>query len=159
MIETVTNLKNNRLKAAVANSVVLAESTQRMKKILGSLNTRHIRTSEPLSVSLEDIRNVETKGKWWLVGASWRDNMAGQSTSIQETEKPVAKKSQEVDNDTLDSLDYLQLAREQGMNTDVRRAIFVTIMSSEVRTGPLSTVRGRWSNISARTIETHVNVY
>jgi len=136
MIEIVTNLKNNRLKAAVANSVVLVESTQRMKKTLGSLNTRPLRASEPLSVSLEDIRNVETKGKWWLVGASWRDNMAGQSTPTQEGEKLVVKKSQEVGNDTLDSIDYLQFAREQGMNTDVRRAIFVTIMSSEVCTGP-----------------------
>ncbi|KAF8424137.1 hypothetical protein EV426DRAFT_707889 [Tirmania nivea] len=130
MIETITNLKNNRLKAAIANSVVLAESTQRMKKILGSLSTRHLRASEPLSVSLEDIRSVKTKGKWWLVGAAWRDNMAGQSTLIQETEIPVAQKSQEVDV-SLDSIDYFQLAREQGMNTDVRRAIFATIMSSE----------------------------
>jgi len=143
MIETVTNLKNNRLKAAIANSVVLAESAQRMKKILGSLNTRHLRASQPLSVSLDDIRSVETRGKWWLVGASWRDNTTGQ-TPVQETEKPVVKKSQGVDDDTLDSIDYLQLAREQGMNTDVRRAIFVTIMSSEVCTGLLSVARGRW---------------
>ncbi|RPB21465.1 hypothetical protein L211DRAFT_437067 [Terfezia boudieri ATCC MYA-4762] len=131
MIETVTNLKNNRLKAAVANSVVLTESTQRMRKILGSLNSRHLRASEPLCVSLQDIQNVETKGKWWLIGASWRDNMAGQSPLIQETEEPVAKKSQEMGNHTIDSIDYLQLAREQGMNTDVRRAIFATVMSSE----------------------------
>ena len=29
----------------------------------------------------------------------------------------------------------LKLARKQGMNTDVRRSIFVVLMSSEVRTG------------------------
>lgn len=132
MIETVTNLKNNRLKTATANRVVLVESTQRMKKLLGSLNKRHLRASEPLQASLEDIRNVETKGKWWLVGASWRENMAGDSTPAPETEKITVKKDQEGENDTLNSIDYLQLARQQGMNTDVRRTIFVTIMSSEV---------------------------
>ena len=70
--------------------------------------------------------------------------MTGQSTPIQETEKPVVEKRQEVGNDTLDSIDYLQLAREQGMNTDVRRAIFVTIMSSEVCKAPIG---GSWSMV------------
>ena len=136
MIEAITQLKNNRLKAAVANSVVLAEATQRMRKILGSLNSRSIRASEPLAASLDDIRNVETKGKWWLVGASWRDNMAGQPEPTKEKDKRTIKKCQAVDTDTLgESIDYLQLAREQRMNTDVRKAIFVTIMSSEVSQG------------------------
>lgn len=133
MIESVINLKNNKLKIAAANSVVLVESTYRMKKALGSLNPRQLRTSEPLRVTLADIRNVQTKGKWWLVGASWRGNTAEQQIPLEGTERFKVVDHQDVDNDNLDGLiNYAQLAREQRMNTDVRRAIFVTIMSSEV---------------------------
>ncbi|KAF8468783.1 hypothetical protein BDZ91DRAFT_721111 [Kalaharituber pfeilii] len=138
MVESVTQLKNNRLKTATANTVVLSEAIHRMKKALGSLNTRHLRAHEPLRLSLDDIRNVETKGKWWLVGASWRDNMAGHETSTAKEAERTTKKKAVVDNDTLGesdmlggTVDLLQLAREQRMNTDVRRAIFVTIMGSE----------------------------
>ena len=133
MIESVINLKNNRLKIAAANSVVLVESTYRMKKALGSLNPRQLRASEPLRVTLEDIRNVQTKGKWWLVGASWRGNTTQQQIPLKGTERSKVVDHQDVDNDNLDGLiNYAQLAQEQRMNTDVRRAIFVTIMSSEV---------------------------
>ena len=133
MIESVINLKNNKLKIATANSVVLVESTHRMKKVLGSLNQRQLRTSEPLRVTLEDVRNAQTKGKWWLVGASWRGNTTEQQMPMEDTERFKVLDHQDVDNDNVDDLiNYAQLAREQRMNTDVRRAIFVTIMSSEV---------------------------
>lgn len=133
MIESVMNLKNNKLKIAAANSVLLVESTYRMKKVLGSLNPRQLHTSEPLRITLEDIRNAQTKGKWWLVGASWRGNTPEQQVPLKGTERSIAQGHQDVDDDNLDGLiNYAQLAREQRMNTDVRRAIFVTIMSSEV---------------------------
>jgi nucleolar MIF4G domain-containing protein 1 len=131
MIETLTNLKNNRLKSATANSVVVSEATIRMKRLLGALNTRHIRASEPLRVSLADIRNTDSKGKWWLVGASWAGNQASDVTA------PDAKKSTKSPDKGEENLDFysptdlLQLARQQRMNTDVRQAIFVAIMSAE----------------------------
>ncbi|RPA98078.1 hypothetical protein L873DRAFT_1770313 [Choiromyces venosus 120613-1] len=130
MIETLTNLKNNRLKSAAANSVVVAEATNRMKKLLGALNSRQIRASEPLRVSLADIRNTDAKGKWWLVGASWVGNQASTSTSTAPEPSKKSKKDPE-DLDFYSSTDLLQLAREQRMNTDVRQAIFVAIMSAE----------------------------
>ncbi|KAL7270561.1 suppressor of glycerol defect [Rhizina undulata] len=136
MIETLTNLKNNRLKSATASSAVTSEATIRMKKLLGSLNTRQLRASEPLRASLSDIRNTETKGKWWLVGASWVGNQATTSTDPQPSSEPksTSKKSKMIATDDDDfevGADLLQLAREQRMNTDVRRAIFVTIMSAD----------------------------
>jgi nucleolar MIF4G domain-containing protein 1 len=132
MIETLTNLKNNRLKSTTATSVVTAEHTVRMKKLLGSLSTRSLRATEPLRASLDDIRNVETKGKWWLVGASW----AGTSTS--ET-KPTEQQQQQQapapayvsdDDDDAGMPDLQALARQHRMNTDIRRAIFITLLSA-----------------------------
>ncbi|KAK9248991.1 hypothetical protein V1506DRAFT_526641 [Lipomyces tetrasporus] len=118
LIETVSTWKNNRLKQ---NSTTTFESITRMKKYLGNIP----KMVEPLRVTLEDIRNIETKGKWWLVGAAWSGDSG------------IAKKDLDVDvaavKDILDTAepDWLALARQQRMNTDVRRAIFVAIMGSE----------------------------
>jgi len=82
-----------------------------------------------LRVSLDDLRSAESKGKWWLVGAAWggnplveaRDNMTDMQVNGQDTK---------IVNDTTSYL--LKLARKQGMNTDIRRSIFVILMSSDV---------------------------
>ncbi|KAG5462040.1 MAG: hypothetical protein BJ554DRAFT_5677, partial [Olpidium bornovanus] len=81
-----------------------------------------------LRVSLSDIHSVETKGKWWLVGASWagrddetREKEMAERKAWEAAEKAAAKANE----------DLLRLARAQRMNTDVRRAVFVAIMSAE----------------------------
>lgn len=129
MIETLTNLKNNKARKANDASVVASEAIVRMKKTLGTLNSRSLRASEPLRPSLKDIREVETKGKWWLVGASWRNNMLEDEPKTNEDDKedaaPVVSDSED------DVINYQQLAREQRMNTDIRRAIFTAIMGAE----------------------------
>ncbi|KAK6536275.1 suppressor of glycerol defect [Arthrobotrys megalospora] len=130
MIETLTNLKNNKARKANDASVVASEAIVRMKKTLGTLNSRSLRASEPLRPSLKDIRDVETKGKWWLVGASWKNNMLEDDdfkTNDDDKEEATSVTSDFED----DVTNYLQLAREQRMNTDIRRAIFVAIMSAE----------------------------
>lgn len=100
--------------------------TLKMKRFLNGLSKkRSVRSTEALRVSLDDIRNVETKGKWWLVGASWKDNLVGTESKYKQVPDDL-KKDQSLQ-ETL-----LKLARKQGMNTDIRRTIFVTIMSSEV---------------------------
>src|SRR5688572_14545957 len=66
MIDTITDLKNNRLKSG-PNSTIASEHITKMRKILGSFNnTRVIRASEPISISRADIHNSSKKGKWWL---------------------------------------------------------------------------------------------
>ena len=72
-------------------------------------------TNEPLRVTLNDLLQSDTRGKWWLVGAGWQGN------PLLEV-KPVEKQEDSI----------LEMAREQGMNTDVRRSIFVILMTSEV---------------------------
>ena len=128
MIETINNLKNNRMKTGVAASTITLEHRIRMKKILGSLNQRNVRASEPLRIGLKDLRQTDKRGKWWLVGASYKDDDADDG---ERTEQPssVRKKNGEV-NITDVAADLIQLAKEQRMNTDVRRSIFIAVMSA-----------------------------
>ncbi|KAH3919477.1 hypothetical protein HBI56_027230 [Parastagonospora nodorum] len=132
MIETINDLKNNRMKTGVAASAISREHTTRMKKQLGTLSTRNLKATEPLRIGLKDIQDTDKKGKWWMVGASWRNDVVSEATV---EDKSGDSKSQqagtlEEDDDDDDEVDLVQLAREQRMNTDVRRAIFISIMSA-----------------------------
>ena len=129
MIETMNSLKNNRMKTGIAASAITSEHTLRMKKMLKSLNQRTIRASEPLGVGLKDLQDKDKRGKWWLVGASYRID-TGDDIS-QKQPSPEIEKDWEDGSDRIGVAgDLEQLAKEQRMNTDVRRSIFIAIMSS-----------------------------
>jgi nucleolar MIF4G domain-containing protein 1 len=86
---------------------------------------------EPLRVSLEDLHSAESKGKWWLIGAAWGgDPLVDKQTGFTKT-TGVSASNEEMTADE-DSNDLVKLARSQGMNTDIRRGIFVVLMSSNV---------------------------
>ncbi|KKY32863.1 putative suppressor of glycerol defect protein 1 [Diaporthe ampelina] len=140
MIESINDLKNNKVKVGAAASAVNQDYTTRMKKLLGSLNSRKLKATEPLRIGLKDMEESDKRGKWWLVGASW----AGRDSAPEEhAKKEETNGGPEVDEDndedansiTLDSdeevvPDLQALAREQNMNTDIRRSIFIAIMSA-----------------------------
>jgi nucleolar MIF4G domain-containing protein 1 len=129
MVETIINLKNNRAKAATSTSVVTSEATIRMKKFLGKMGEKSLRSGgEPLRVSLDDIRNVQERGKWWLVGASWKND---------DSPLPLNNSSQQEEQEAL-----LLLARQQRMNTEIRRAVFIALMGSEVPTFSIELMSG-----------------
>lgn len=136
LLSTLSDLKNNRLKASV-----VAVDHQPLKRIISSIIKSTI-LIEPLQVSLDDIKNVNERGKWWLIGASWRGNMNSafdqhdNEDSINKKDK--SKNTEEIEeiisfeDDLLDDIpDWDMIAREQRMNTDVRRAIFISIMSAQ----------------------------
>ncbi|OJJ48704.1 hypothetical protein ASPZODRAFT_62768 [Penicilliopsis zonata CBS 506.65] len=133
MIETITDLKNNRIKAGVGSSVT-SEHITKMRKILGSLNSsRVIRASEPIRISRLDIHNSSKKGKWWLVGASWKEDpleAARQELSGLPLGTHPDYPQQDADDDEDAEPDLLGIAKAHRMNTDVRRSIFVAIMSA-----------------------------
>ncbi|KFY13144.1 hypothetical protein V492_03461 [Pseudogymnoascus sp. VKM F-4246] len=132
MIETINDLKNNKVKTGAAASAVISEHTIRMKKTLGTLNSRSLKSSEPLRIGLDDIRQSDSKGKWWLVGASWAGNESADRDGAPSQPTSQAKEVDFADDIAVDTrtTDLAQLAREQRMNTDVRRAIFIAIMSA-----------------------------
>lgn len=128
MIDTITDLKNNRVKSAVGASVT-SEHITKMRKILGSLNnSRAIRASEPISISRSDIHNSSKKGKWWLVGASWKEDPLVSAKQELSGVPTTSVDAQEDDSDPEPNLG--DLAKAHRMNTDVRRSIFVAIMSA-----------------------------
>ena len=147
MIETLSNLKNNKVKKAIgggASGTGAQEAVERLKKFLSGMNKkRHGESTDPISkprgpygfcavkpheslrVTLEDLRSAENRGKWWLVGAAWNGDPL-----IENKENPSGTASV-VDQENK----LLKLARKQGMNTDIRRSIFVVLMSGEVSHG------------------------
>ncbi|PGH04115.1 hypothetical protein AJ80_08577 [Polytolypa hystricis UAMH7299] len=139
MIDTITDLKNNRMRTGLAASTVSSEHLTRMRKVLGSLNARGtttVRATEPLRISRADIHNSAKKGKWWLVGASWKED-APSGSNAGENNAASNINTSAVLRDSLDDVvggdedvDLVQLARSHRMNTDVRRSIFIAIMSA-----------------------------
>ncbi|KAI1921730.1 suppressor of glycerol defect [Ophidiomyces ophidiicola] len=131
MIETITDLKNNRVKNAPGASIS-SEHIIKMRKIIGSLNTRSLKATEPLRIGHADIRDSDKKGKWWLVGASWRAEPLP-STDTKQTSINSSVVLPSTLNDDLGDMkdvDLVQLARTHRMNTEVRRSIFIAIMSA-----------------------------
>ncbi|PCH42403.1 hypothetical protein WOLCODRAFT_132368 [Wolfiporia cocos MD-104 SS10] len=125
MVETLTNLKNNKVKRN-AGATPGGDTVERLKKFLAGLSKkRHVLAHEPLRVTLEDLHSAESKGKWWLVGAAWGGDPL---VEHQESKREAAEKAEP---DVLSENALLKLARKQGMNTEIRRGIFVVLMSSE----------------------------
>lgn len=109
MLENIYDLKNNKLQASLPGEL------ENVKKLLRNIvQSRGISKFEPLRIGLDDIRNADTRGKWWLVGGTW----APESTM---TKAKETKGSNAMDT----------LAKEQRMNTDVRKAIFGALISSD----------------------------
>ncbi|KZV97483.1 ARM repeat-containing protein [Exidia glandulosa HHB12029] len=122
MVETLVQLKNGKTKKGQdADGAGARDVVERMKKFLGGLSKkRQVMAHEPIRVGLGDLRNADKRGRWWLVGAAW----AGDPLVEHNHQKTQSTKPE--DHDAL-----LALARKHGMNTDVRRNIFVVLMSSE----------------------------
>lgn len=76
---------------------------------------------EPLRASLSDLRSSSQKGKWWLVGAAWSGDPLAEGALAKKA--GASTEGEEV---------LLKLAKQQGMTTDIRKSIFVALMSSEV---------------------------
>ena len=80
--------------------------------------------SEVLKVHWEDLVKAanagDAKSRWWLKGGTvLQDTAPGKKTSSAVAKAAAADRK------------LMEIARKQGMNTDVRRAIFVTMMRSE----------------------------
>ena len=130
MMETMNDLKNNRMKTGITGSSITSEHIIRMKRTLGTLNQGRVEASEPLRFSLQDLRESDRRGKWWLVGSGYkgkgRDNIVQEAESRREKDRDVQGGNFHEDAVT----ELLQLAKEQRMNTSIRQSIFIAIMSA-----------------------------
>ncbi|KAL7905732.1 hypothetical protein GGI35DRAFT_471589 [Trichoderma velutinum] len=102
---------------------------------LGELKSQSRRLDglAPMGLSLQDIEKADTRGKWWLVGASVPAKETYQDV---EKESKSALKKDDVDmssdNEDMDIVlpDFPKKARGQGFHTSAQIAIFTAIMSA-----------------------------
>jgi nucleolar MIF4G domain-containing protein 1 len=138
MLETLNDLKNNKRRQAQLQE---GERTQRLRKLVlrarggGGVGKGQGggESGETLHVSWEDMRDSASRGRWWRVGAAWAGKEAGRGEGGQlgvaglgqgfpmAAASPVSSSLQEKIN---------SLASRQRMNTDVRRAIFASVMTA-----------------------------
>lgn len=141
LIDTLKDLRLNKidknLTAKTNHSNMKKSITKSLKidsKTLGS------NSSQAIQVSLDDILNIDTKGKWWLIGGSYRGNM---STAVTDGDDFNEDENIELDNDIefsdielnddfIDELpDYNQLAEQNKMSSQLSKAVFVGISSAQ----------------------------
>ncbi|KAL9180389.1 hypothetical protein ACHAXT_008359 [Thalassiosira profunda] len=136
LVDGILELKNNKPRK---QDVVLREKTNALRKCVGRVKSAAShslagkKSGSCLRVSLRDILDAETKGRWWIAGAQWAGNQYrgdeddmedGALSRDADKGKPSSSKTQ-TEEDGL-----LTLAASQRMNTDARRSIFCTIMGS-----------------------------
>jgi len=133
MVETMNDLKRNKLKAGVADSASRSEQVTRIKKMLGAIRSKSRKNIEPLRVTLNDIRNADRKGRWWLVGASFQDPrklVENEKSDSQQDVKQIDSKNRIRNDETSETSNLLALARQLRMTTEVHRTIFVSLMTA-----------------------------
>jgi nucleolar MIF4G domain-containing protein 1 len=131
MLSAIMDLKNNKQRK---QDDVYTEKTSKLRSLLGRIKSsaKSTKKSESsLRISLQDILDADTKGRWWKVGASWVGNQYHFSEDGNDSKEsgPQTKASDSKnagENETL-----LKLAVKYRMNTDRKRSIFCIIMSGE----------------------------
>ncbi|KAJ3080051.1 suppressor of glycerol defect [Physocladia obscura] len=130
------DLKNNKHKvsskklaaSSAAGSATSLQHDKLSKFVSNLLRRRGVPDREALRVTLDDIENVATKGKWWLVGSAWAGHGSDGSTVRSVADGATSAAVIAGDNN---AADLLKLAKTQRMSTDIRRSVFVALMSAE----------------------------
>lgn len=142
MVEAIDDLKNSKPRSKSVDSAVVLEHVLRMKKRLGELKSQSRRLDglAPMGMSLVDVEEAESRGEWWLVGASVP--AAPDPEAIERSGRTAVTQEQlpdedednikHLDEENLDLVlpDYPAKARAQGLSTAAQTAIFTAIMSA-----------------------------
>ncbi|KAL6816038.1 hypothetical protein GGI42DRAFT_339125 [Trichoderma sp. SZMC 28013] len=115
MVETINDLGKSKPKARGLDSAVKLGELKSQSRRLDGL--------APMGLSLQDIEKADTRGKWWLVGAS---------VPAKETYQDKNDIDMSDDNEDMDIVlpDFPKKARGQGFHTSAQIAIFTAIMSA-----------------------------
>ncbi|XP_035924593.2 nucleolar MIF4G domain-containing protein 1 isoform X4 [Halichoerus grypus] len=120
MLETMLALKNNDMRKIPGYDPEPVEKLRKLQRAL--VQSAGSGTDTRLRISWDGILSAEQTGRWWIVGSAWSG-----APMIDNSQQKVLEKQP---SGTV-SGKILELARKQRMNTDVRRNIFCTIMTSE----------------------------
>ena len=106
-IETITAVKNNNVnKIPNYDKSDIIEIQKCYKSVVKEQPIN-------LQISLQDLMAAKSKGRWWLVGAAWVGNALETVKATKFDDK------------------FIELAKKNHMNTQVRKDIFCTLVSSE----------------------------
>jgi nucleolar MIF4G domain-containing protein 1 len=146
-LSAISDIKNNKKNSKVHQQHM--EKLVRYRKFLGRIKASSGISSTSTSatclrVTLQDILDIPTAGRWWRVGNAWKgnsylggdnnsqeeggsnnNNISSQVSSHDNSKKKEGNLDINVEDDVL-----LQLAAKFGMNTDLRRSIFCVLMGS-----------------------------
>jgi nucleolar MIF4G domain-containing protein 1 len=133
MVSAIMDLKNNKKRN---QDTVHTEKIAKIKKLLGRIksvsaksNTAKTPSEASLRISLKDMLNADSKGRWWKVGASWIGNqyrLTDGTNDSKEHDGTDGRESFAKDPDQDEEL--LRLASKFRMNTDRKRGIFCILM-------------------------------
>lgn len=127
MIEQIDELQGSKKK--LAEAFTSADDLTAARKAIKSFSQARGKLSlDPLQITLSDVRDISVKGKWWLVGSSWLGNSI--SSKAEEERDKKSSTNNNSNNNTIAST-VAELAKKHHMNTEVRRAVFSAIVSSE----------------------------
>ncbi|KAH8169040.1 MIF4G domain-containing protein [Sarocladium implicatum] len=142
MVETINDLKNKKKKARGLDSGVVSDAVQRMKKRLGELKSQNRRLDglAPMGMGLDDVEGAETRGKWWLVGASVPAREGQYSRTKDSSDRNGAVEGHDLASDSEDMSiifpDLSKKARGQSLTTETEIAIFTAVMgATDVKEG------------------------
>ena len=128
MIEAITDLKNNKRRNV---DIAIVDKTSQYRRVIGRMKSASDMRGDTLRVSIQDILDIETKGRWWVVGGTWVGNQHGSDRGRRDKEE---QEETSIEPDELlnsNNLYLKKLAAKQRMNTDLRRSIFFIIMGSD----------------------------
>lgn len=134
MVETINDLGKSKPKARGLDSGVVSDHVLRIRKKLGELKSQSRRLDglAPMGLSLQDIEKADTRGKWWLVGASVPAKETYQDLEEESKSAPQENDRDLTDDEDMDIVlpDYSKKARGQGFHTSAQIAIFTALMSA-----------------------------
>ncbi|XP_062515186.1 nucleolar MIF4G domain-containing protein 1-like [Corticium candelabrum] len=116
MVNAITALKNNNLRKLRHDPVAIDCYRQRYQELTKGRKSAEL----PMRMTLNDLLNADTHGRWWIVGSSWKGGEVGILTKLKEHEMAGVS-----------DLHMLTLAHQQRMTSDIRRTIFCVLMSSD----------------------------
>ncbi|XP_012641726.2 nucleolar MIF4G domain-containing protein 1 [Microcebus murinus] len=120
MLETMLALKNNDMRKIPGYDPEPVEKLRKLQRAL--VRSTGLGSETQLRVSWDSVLNAEQTGRWWIVGSAWSGAPMIDNSHRSQPQKQLSG--------TVSS-EILELARKQRMNTDIRRNVFCTIMTSE----------------------------
>jgi nucleolar MIF4G domain-containing protein 1 len=133
MVTAITDLKNNKRKS---KDIIIGDKTTHYRKVIGRMKSvvsavgDGKSSSKSLRIGVQDILDIETKGRWWKVGAKWSGHEKQDDALDEDNDQNQTDNKMDVKIDAKQKK-LLALAAKQRMNTDLRRSIFCIIMGSD----------------------------